>query len=377
MLPYENPNQSNKPFFKEYQQKFNQFLEKGYFILGNEVTEFEKEFAAYCQTDFCIGVGNGLDALTIILKSLAEKYNFAQNRNSINKEETEIIVPSNTYIATILAILQNGFKPVLVEPNIETYNINPVEIEKAITPKTKVITVTHLYGKVCQMDKIQEIAKKYNLLIVEDAAQAHGASIKIDSDNKKAGSFGIANGFSFYPAKNLGALGDGGAITTNDSELNKIFRSLRNYGSKQKYYNEKIGFNSRLDELQAAFLRIKLQKLDEINNHKRVLAKIYLENLKSDFILPVVQKNFHDVYHIFAVRHEKRDKLKEFLLKNEIGTEIHYPVPPAEQKALEGILDKTYFPIAKKIHQTILSLPISYFHTENDILRVIEVMNRF
>ncbi|WP_338766560.1 DegT/DnrJ/EryC1/StrS family aminotransferase [Bernardetia sp. ABR2-2B] len=365
MLPYENLNQSNQSFFKEYQKKFNQLLEKGYFILGNEVAEFEKEFATYCQTNYCIGVGNGLDALTIILKALSEKYFF--------HEKTEIIVPSNTYIATILAILQNGFKPILVEPIIETYNIDPVEIEKAITPKTKVIMVTHLYGKVCQMDKIEEIAKKHNLLIVEDAAQAHGATF----NDQKAGSFGIANGFSFYPTKNLGALGDGGGIATNDSDLDKSIRSLRNYGSKQKYYNEKIGFNSRLDELQAAFLRIKLDKLDEINNHKRKLAKIYLENLKSDFILPVVEQNYYDVYHIFAVRHEKRNELKEFLLKNEIQTEIHYPVPPAEQKALKGILDKTHFPIAKKIHQTILSLPISYFHTEKDVLRVVEVMNKF
>ncbi len=369
MLPYENLNQSNKSFFKDYQTKFNQFLEKGWFILGNEVAEFEKEFAQYSQSKHCIGVGNGLDALSIILKALAEKYDFSQNNN----EKTEIIVPSNTYIATILAILQNGFKPVLVEPDIKTYNINPVEIEKAITPKTKAIMPVHLYGKVCQMDKIQEIATKYNLLIVEDAAQAHGANF----NNQKAGSFGIANGFSFYPTKNLGALGDGGAITTNDSELNEIIRSLRNYGSSKKYYNEKIGYNSRLDELQATFLRIKLQKLDEINNHKRKLAKIYLENLKSDFILPVVEKNFHDVYHIFAIRHEKRNELKEFLLKNEIQTEIHYPIPPAEQKALEGVLDKTNFPIAKQVHQTILSLPISYCHTENDILRVIEVMNIF
>lgn len=368
MLPYENLNQSNQPFFEDYQKKFNQFLEKGWFILGNEVHQFEKEFATYCQTDFCIGVGNGLDALTIILKALAEKYNFSQN-----KEQTEIIVPSNTYIATILAILQNGFKPVLVEPDIKTYNINPSEIEKAITPKTKVIMVVHLYGKVCQMDKIQEIATKHNLLIVEDAAQAHGATF----NTQKAGSFGIANGFSFYPTKNLGALGDGGAITTNDSELNELFRSLRNYGSKEKYHNEQLGFNSRLDELQAAFLRIKLQKLEEINNHKRKLAQIYLENLKTDFILPLVEPNFHDVYHIFAIRHEKRDKLKEYLFKNEIGTEIHYPVPPADQKALKNVLEKTDFPLAKKIHQTILSLPISYFHTENDIWRVIEVMNKF
>ncbi|AFM02719.1 putative PLP-dependent enzyme possibly involved in cell wall biogenesis [Bernardetia litoralis DSM 6794] len=373
MIPYENLNLSNKPFFKDYQTKFSQFLEKGWFILGNETQEFEKEFAHYSQSKHCIGVGNGLDALSIILKALSEKYNFSTNKN----EETEVIVPSNTYIATILAILQNGFKPVLVEPDINTYNINSSEIEKAITPKTKVIMVVHLYGKVCQMDKIQEIATKYNLLIVEDAAQAHGATLKINSDNQKAGSFGIANGFSFYPTKNLGALGDGGAIITNDSELNESIRSLRNYGSKQKYYNEKIGYNSRLDELQAAFLRIKLQKLDDINNHKRKLAKLYLENLKSDFTLPVVEANFHDVYHIFAIRHEKRNELKEYLLKNEIGTEIHYPVPPAEQKALKGILDKTDFPIAKQIHETILSLPISYFHTENDILRVIEVMNKF
>ena len=365
MLPYENLNQSNAPFHQTFQEKFKEVLEKGWFILGNELQEFEKEFATYCQTDFCIGVGNGLDALSLALKALAEKYNFTK--------DTEIIVPSNTYIATILAILQNGFKPILVEPNINTYNINPLEIESAITPKTKVIMVVHLYGKVCQMDKIQEIAKKYNLLIVEDAAQAHGATFK----KQKAGSFGIVNGFSFYPTKNLGALGDGGGITTNHADLNETLRSLRNYGSKQKYYNEKIGFNSRLDELQAAFLRIKLQKLDDINNHKRTLAKLYLENLKSDFVLPLVEQDFHDIYHIFAIRHPKRDKLKEFLLKNEIGTEIHYPVPPAEQKALEGKLKKTDFPIAKKIHETILSLPISYAHTENDILKVIEVMNKF
>uniref|UniRef100_UPI0025BD6DE5 DegT/DnrJ/EryC1/StrS family aminotransferase n=1 Tax=Bernardetia sp. TaxID=1937974 RepID=UPI0025BD6DE5 len=331
--------------------------------------EFEKEFAQYCQTDFCIGVGNGLDALTITLKALSEKYKWEKN--------TEIIVPSNTYIATILAILQNGFMPILVEPSIETYNINTLEIEKAITPKAKAIIVVHLYGKVCQMDRIEKIAKQHNLFVIEDAAQAHGASLKINSENQKAGSFGVANGFSFYPTKNLGALGDGGAITTNDVELNKIIRSLRNYGSDKKYYNDRIGFNSRLDELQAAFLRIKLQKLDEINNHKRKLARLYLENLKSDFILPLVEKDFHDVYHIFAVRHPKRDKLREYLLKNDIGTEIHYPVPPAEQKALRGKLKETNFPIAKKIHKTILSLPISYCHTENDILRVIEAMNKF
>ena len=374
MLPYENLNQSNQSFFKEYKQKFDEILEKGYFILGNEVTEFEKEFATYCQTDFCISVGNGLDALTIILKAVAEKYNFDKE---IQKNEIEIIVPSNTYIATILAILQNGFKPVLVEPDIKTYNIDPVKIEKAITPKTKVILVVHLYGKICQMDKIQEIATNHNLLIVEDAAQAHGATLQINCETQKAGSFGIANGFSFYPTKNLGALGDAGGITTNDSELNESIRSLRNYGSKEKYHNEQLGFNSRLDELQAAFLRIKLQKIDEINNHKRKLAKLYLENLKSDFILPIVQKDFHDVYHIFAIRHEKRNELKDYLLKNEIQTEIHYPIAPAEQKALKNKLEKTNFPIAKQIHQTILSLPISYFHTENDILRVIEVMNKF
>ncbi|WP_338791056.1 DegT/DnrJ/EryC1/StrS family aminotransferase [Bernardetia sp. MNP-M8] len=368
MIAYENLSQLNKSFFDKYKQKFGEVVEKGWFVLGNEVKEFEKEFAHYSQSEYCIGVANGLDALTLSLSAIAEKYQFAKD-----KEDIEIIVPSNTYIATILSILHNGFTPVLVEPNLETYNIDPHKIEEAITSRTKGIMVVHLYGKVCQMDKIEEIAKKNELFIIEDAAQAHGAKFK----DKKAGSFGIANGFSFYPTKNLGALGDAGGVTTNDESLNTIIRSLRNYGSDIKYHNERVGQNSRLDELQAAFLRIKLQELDKINNHKRKLAQIYLENLKSDFILPQVDKNFYDVYHIFAVRHQHRDKLKEFLLKNNVGTEIHYPIPPIEQKALTNVVAKAEFSIAKLIHSTIISLPISYFHTEDDIYQVIEVMNKF
>lgn len=361
MIEYENLGELNKPFFEEYEKVFKQTLESGWYILGNKVTSFENEFANYCETKQCVGLANGLDALIIALRA----FNFEKG--------SEVIVPSNTYIATILSIVHNGLTPILVEPDIATYNIDPKKIEEKITSKTAAIMVVHLYGKVCEMDVIHNIAQKHNLKVIEDCAQAHGAKYK----NVKAGNWGDIGAFSFYPTKNLGAIADAGAITTNDPKLAETVKTLRNYGSKIKYNNELVGFNSRLDEIQAAFLSVKLKNLDAINDHKRKLADLYLQNLKSDFVKPVVHPDHHDVYHIFNVRHPKRDQLKEFLLSNTIKTEIHYPITPNKQKAMIGILDTQHSPIAEEIHQTTLSLPISFFHTEQDILRVIEVMNTF
>lgn len=263
--------------------------------------------------------------------------------------------------------------PVLVEPNISTYNIDPLKIEDAITPRTKVIMVVHLYGKCCAMDTIMRIKEKHNLILIEDCAQAHGATF----NRQKAGTFGEFGAFSFYPTKNLGALGDAGALTTNQPELETVAWQMRNYGSEKKYYNERIGINSRLDELQAAFLSIKLEALDAINNHKRQLAGLYLKHLKSDFILPVVEDDYHDVYHIFNIRHPERDRLKAYLLEQDIGTEIHYPVPPHQQKALQPVLQGQSYPIAEEIHRTTLSLPCSYWHTPAQIETVIDKLNRF
>ena len=359
MIDYENLALSNKSFEEEYKREFEQFLESGWYILGNKVTEFENSFADYCHVNHCIGVASGLDALILALKQA----DFPQG--------SEVIVPSNTYIATILSILQCGLNPVLVEPDIKTYNIDPLKIEEKISAKTKAIMVVHLYGKPCQMDAILKISTNHNLLLVEDCAQAHGALYQ----GQKVGSFGIG-AFSFYPTKNLGALGDAGAITTNDAALNDIFRSLRNYGSKVKYHNDHVGINSRLDELQAAFLSIKLKYLDKITAHKRQLAKIYISELKDDFIKPVIEDDCFDVYHIFNIRHPKRDALKEYLLNHGIKTEIHYPIPPHKQKAMQNILCGAY-PISEEIHATTLSLPISYCHTEQNVYQIIEVLNKY
>jgi len=360
MIEYENLGKLNQSFFDEYKKTFEQTLESGWYILGKNVESFEQNFADYCGNKYCKGVASGLDALIIALKV----FDFPK--------DSEVIVPSNTYIATILAIIHCNLKPVLVEPNIRTYNIDASKIEEKISKKTVAILPVHLYGKVCEMDKINDIAKKYNLKVIEDCAQSHGAMFK----NQKAGTFGDFGAFSFYPTKNLGALGDAGSINCNDVDLISKVTVLRNYGSNIRYYNEVVGYNSRLDEVQATFLNVKLKSLDKINAHKRMLAKIYLENLKSDFIKPIVDNDYFDVYHIFNIRHPKRDKLKEYLLKNDIKTDIHYPVAPHRQKAMQGIIDGEY-PISEEIHSTTLSLPISYFHTDSNIIRVVEVMNLF
>ena len=361
MIEYENLAKLNAPFFKEFGKSFDAILRSGWYILGKAVNQFEKEFAAYCQTDFCCGVANGLDALIISL-----------NACQFEKGD-EVIVPSNTYIATILAIIHNGLKPVLVEPDISTYNIDPARIEEKISPRTRAIVVVHLYGKLCAMDRILAISKKHGLKVIEDCAQAHGARFR----EKKAGSFGDYGAFSFYPTKNLGALADAGAITTNDPASQRFVCTLRNYGSEKKYYNSLVGYNSRLDEIQAAFLSAKLLHLDEINEHKRKLAGLYLAGLREDFVRPAVHPDYFDVYHIFNIRHPQRDKLREWLLENDIQTEIHYPVPPNKQVAMKGIIDDQDTPIAKEIHETTLSLPISFYHSIADIEQIIECMNKF
>jgi len=357
MIEYENLRLVNQKLFEKYKESFDTFLQSGWFILGGQVTKFEEEFARFNSTKHCIGVASGLDALILAI----DAFKFPK--------DSEIIVPANTYIATILAILRNGFKPILVEPDISTYNIDPSKIEEKITKNTKAILVVHLYGKACDMDPIVSIAQKYDLKIIEDVAQAHGAKYK----EKMVGNFGVGC-FSFYPTKNLGALGDAGAITCNDKNYMKKIKSLRNYGSSKKYHNDDLGYNSRLDEIQAGFLSIKLQILDDITNHKRELAKIYLENISDKFIKPVVDEDYFDVYHIFNIRCDKRDMLKTYLLEHGIKTEIHYPLAPHKQKVMQGIIEGEY-PISEEIHNTTLSLPISYFHTKEDVLRVCEVVN--
>ncbi|NOU19899.1 MAG: DegT/DnrJ/EryC1/StrS family aminotransferase [Bacteroidales bacterium] len=360
MIEYENLAKLNQPYFEEYKNAFSNVLESGWFILGENVKRFEEEFAEYNNMKHCVGVASGLDALILSIKALDIE------------DGSEIIVPSNTYIATILAIIHSGHVPILVEPNITTYNIDTNKIEEAISSKTKAIMIVHLYGKVCDMDPILDICKRHKLYLIEDCAQAHGAM----HQGKKAGSFGDMAAFSFYPTKNLGCLGDGGAVTTNNPIFDEKLRMLRNYGSSKKYYNQYIGYNSRLDEVQAAFLSIKLKHLDEINEHKRTLASIYSKNLKTDFIIPVQEADFFDVFHIYNIRHKQRDDLKAYLLKNNIKTEIHYPVAPNKQIAL-GFLKHLSFPISEEIHATTLSLPISTFHTKDNIYRVVEVLNKY
>ena len=359
IIEYESLLNSNKKFTEAYLKTFQNVLESGWYILGNKVKTFESEFAQFCGTKHCVGVASGLDALILALKV----YDFPAG--------SEIIVPSNTYIATILSVVHCNFKPILVEPDLETYNINPSLIEQHITSRTKAILVVHLYGKPCNMQAIMDIANKYQLSVIEDCAQAHGAKFK----KKQVGTFGIG-AFSFYPTKNLGAIGDAGALTTNNDEQARKFRSLRNYGSEKKYQNDYIGYNSRLDEVQAALLSVKLNFLNEITAHKRKLASIYLNELKTDFICPSVSEDLFDVYHIFNIRHPKRDNIKEYLLQNGIKTEIHYPIPPHQQTAMMGIIEGIY-PISEEIHRTTLSLPISFGYTENEIYRVVEVLNKF
>jgi dTDP-4-amino-4,6-dideoxygalactose transaminase len=342
----------------ELQAAFTRVLDSGWYILGEEVEAFEAEFAAYCEAEHCVGVGNGLDALHLILRACGVGAG------------DEVIVPSNTYIATWLSVTYSGARPVPVEPDDQTYNLDPGKIEAAITPATKAIMPVHLYGQPADMDAINGIADRYGLKVIEDAAQAHGARYR----GRRVGGLGTAAGFSFYPGKNLGALGDGGAIVTNDAILAQKLRVLRNYGSRVKYHNEVRGFNSRLDELQAALLRVKLPMLDEWNARRRVVATRYKECLASSgLVLPTVPEWAEPVWHLFVVRHRDRNILQEGLQDAGIGTMIHYPVPPHLQPAYEDLgWCKGSFPLSEAIHREVLSLPMGAHVKNEEQLRVVK-----
>lgn len=370
MIKFLDLHKINARFEKDFQERFCSFLNDAHYILGSEVAQFEADFANYCGTKYCIGTANGLDALTLIFRSYIQL-----GKLEINDE---VIVPANTYIASILSIINAGLKPVLVEPYLETYNISVEEIEKHITPNTKAILAVHLYGQLADMTSINAIAKSKNLLVIEDAAQAHGAGFTVqDSEFKKAGNLGNAAAFSFYPSKNLGALGDAGAVTTNDMELAETLKMMRNYGSREKYVNDIIGFNSRLDELQAAFLNVKLQYLDADNAIRQSIAVTYLQEIKNKkIILPFYSGGLDHVFHVFAVRVADRSGFMEYLEFHNIQSLIHYPVAPHQQNALQGFQNYS-FPISEGIHKTIVSIPISPVMTKQEISKVIEVLNAY
>lgn len=361
MIKFLDLKKINNRYREEIDSRIKNILDKGWYLQGEENENFTKNFANFCGTKFALGVANGLDALNLIIKA----YGFGNG--------DEIIVPANTYIATILAISENGCIPILVEPDIKTYNINPDSIEEKITSKTKAIMVVHLYGQAVQMEKIWKIAKKYNLKIIEDSAQAHGAIYQ----KNRTGNLGDASGFSFYPGKNLGCIGDGGAVTTNDKELFNKIKAIANYGSDRKYHHIYKGVNSRLDEIQAAVLDIKLKHLDSDNNKRREISKYYRENIKnSKIILPETYDEKSHVWHIFAVRTHNRDEFQKYLTEKGIQTIIHYPTPPHKQGAYKE-WNNLSFPITEEIHNTILSLPISPVMTDSEIEKVVEVVNEF
>ena len=358
---------SFKPLERELDTELRAAFERVYtnswYIEGKEDEKFEVAFAEYCESKYCVGTGNGLDSLMLALKALG-----------ISSGD-EVIVPSNTYIATALAVTYVGAKPVFVEPDIRTFDVDPNRIEEAITSKTKAIMPVHLYGQPCDMEPIVEIAKKHNLYIVEDCAQAHGATYK----GKKIGSFGDAAGFSFYPGKNLGALGDAGATVTNSKELADKVRALGNYGSDYKYHHIYQGNNSRLDEMQAAFLTAKLPILDKVNENRRATAKKYLEGIKNkEVILPYVPEYANPVWHIFGVRCKRRKELEEFLNSKGIGTNKHYPIPMHLQECYKDLgFKKGDFPIAEEISDTELSIPMYYGMTDEEVQYVINSINMF
>ncbi len=363
-IPFLNLKQFNEPFEKDFEQAYRDFIQSGWYILGEKVSAFEKEYSDFNDVKHTIGVANGLDALILCLKAL-----------NIGVGD-EVILPSNTYIASWLAVSYVGATPIPIEPRIETYNMNPKLIEAAITLKTKAIMPVHLYGQICEMEDIMAIAEKHNLYVIEDNAQSQGASY----NGKVAGSWGHCNGTSFYPGKNLGALGDGGAVTTNYADLAKKVSVFRNYGSEKKYYNDIKGINSRLDELQAAFLSIKLKKLKEDNLKRAEIAKLFDEFLLGigDLILPKLATGASSVYHLYVIRTKQRDELQEYLADKGIGTMIHYPVPPHLQKAYDDLgYKKGDFPIAEEIAETCFSLPISPSMQISEVKKVIKVLHEY
>ncbi len=366
MIKFLDLQKINLQYQNEIEAKLLEVFRSGWYLMGSQLSNFEKNLSDYIGAKHSIGVANGLDALRLILRGYIEL--------GIMNTGDEIIVPSNTYIASILAISDNGLVPVLVEPEIETYNIDISKIEQKITSKTKGILIVHLQGRIVFSEQLKEIAEKYHLKIIEDNAQAIGA----EWNGKKSGNLGDAAGFSFYPGKNLGALGDAGAVTTNDDELAKAIRALANYGSNQKYVNIYKGLNSRLDEIQAAVLDVKLQYIDDENKIRRAIAKRFINGIKNPFIiLPEYpdHENEH-VWHVFVIRSEKRDPLQAYLTENGIQTLIHYPIPPHQQEAYKEWRDHS-FPISEKIHNEVLSIPISPVMSEDEINQIIEVINKF
>lgn len=371
MIPFLDLKAVNAQYRDELIAACTRVIDSGWYIAGNELVKFEQEFASYCGTKHAIGVANGLDALTLTMRAWKELGKL--------KDGDEVIVPSNTYIASILAISANNLVPVLVEPNLAAYNLCPEKTIAAITPKTRVILPVHLYGQLADMPAIMAIAKEHGLLVLEDSAQAHGASI----NGKKAGSWGDASGFSFYPGKNLGALGDAGAITTNDEQLAQTLYALRNYGSHEKYKNIFQGANSRLDEIQAAMLSVKLKYLDTEIMHRRKVADAYLKGITNPaVVLPInssalnIQNDTSHVWHLFVIRCEKREALQKYLAEQGIQTLIHYPIPPHHQQAYKEWSAHNY-PVTEKIHQQVLSLPVGPKITMKEVRKVISVVNNF
>lgn len=340
-------------------------VDSGWYILGQEVEAFEREFAHYTGATHCVGVDNGLNALTLIFRAYKEM--------GVMREGDEVIVPANTYIATILAICENDLVPILVEPDIRSFNIDPELIESQITPRTRAILAVHLYGRVAETDLIRHIAEKHGLKVIEDAAQAHGARYR----GKMTGNLGDAAGFSFYPGKNLGALGDGGAVTTSNDELAEVLRALRNYGSHEKYRNRYRGVNSRLDEIQAAVLRVKLKYLEEENKQRQEIARCYLDQIHNpEVILPDPGESASHVWHQFVVRCRNRDELRQYLSDKGIQTMIHYPIPPHRQQAFSEWNRRSY-PVTEQVHSEVLSLPINPVLVDAEIAHIIDSMNRF
>ena len=349
----------------EIHEAVSRVIDSGWYLQGKENAAFETHYAQYIGTKYAVGCANGFDALVLILQAYMEL--------GIIAKGDEVIVPANTYIASILAISENNLVPVLVEPDINTYQIDDSKIEAAITPKTKAIMIVHLYGQCAYTEKIGQICKKYNLKLVEDNAQAHGCLYK----GKRTGSLGDAAGHSFYPGKNLGALGDGGAVTTDDKELAEIVRTLANYGSSKKYVFKYQGRNSRLDEIQAAILDVKLRHLDEDNNLRKEFAKRYIDEINNPNIaLPVVGDWDANVFHIFPIRTSRRDELQSYLANKKIQTLIHYPIPPHKQECYAGWNDRSYL-LTERIHREVLSLPISPVLTDEEVRFVVDIINEF
>ena len=369
MIEFLNLKAANREYRQELIEAATRVIDSGWYIQGTELKAFESEFAAYCGTKHCIGVANGLDALILTLRAWKELGKL--------KDGDEVIVPSNTYIASILAISANDLVPVLVEPDVATYNLCPKQTEAAITAKTRAILPVHLYGQLADMPAIMAVAQRHNLLVLEDSAQAHGAEL----NGKKAGNWGDASGFSFYPGKNLGALGDAGAVTTNDAELATMLKALRNYGSHEKYKNLVPGVNSRLDEIQAAMLDVKLKYLEEETQHRRHIASLYLNGIKNPLIqLPLNGINAESyeqhVWHLFVIRTNQRDALQKYLLDHGVQTLIHYPIPPHKQQAYKEWNNLSY-PISEQIHREVLSLPMGPTLSIVDAERVITLCNKF